>query len=52
VLELKDLEDRALDVDVIAVFELVGAYQGGSVLTEPNVDVVTDFAGYCRARSR
>jgi hypothetical protein len=40
VLELEDLEDRALDVDVIAVFELVGAYQGESVFLEPNLDVV------------
>jgi hypothetical protein len=40
VLELEDLEDGALDVDVIAVFELVGAYQDESVFLEPNLDVV------------
>jgi len=41
VLELEDLEDGAVDLDVVAVFELVGANQGESVLLEPNLDVVT-----------
>jgi hypothetical protein len=31
VLELEDLEDRALDVDVVAVLELVRRYDGESV---------------------
>jgi hypothetical protein len=30
VLELEDLEDGPLDVDVVAVLELVGAYDGES----------------------
>jgi len=38
VLELEDLEDRALDVDVVAVFELVGGDQVESVFLEPNLD--------------
>jgi hypothetical protein len=33
VLEVEDLEDRAVDVDVVAVFELVGAYDGRSALS-------------------
>jgi hypothetical protein len=41
VLELEDLVDRPLDLDVVAVFELVGADQGESVLLEPNFDVVS-----------
>jgi hypothetical protein len=32
VLELDDLEDRPIDLDVIAVLELVGAQQRESVL--------------------
>jgi len=40
VLKLEDLEDRAVDLDVVAVFELVGGDRGGSVLLEPNIDVV------------
>jgi hypothetical protein len=40
VLELDDLEDRPVDVDVVAVLELICAYQGESVLLEPNRDVV------------
>jgi len=40
VLELEDLEDRAFNLDVVSVFELVGADQGESVLLEPNIDVV------------
>ena len=39
VLELEDLEDGAVDVDVVSVLELVGAYQGESVLLEANIDV-------------
>jgi hypothetical protein len=38
VLELDDLVDRPLDLDVIAVFELVGGDQWGSVLLEPNIN--------------
>jgi hypothetical protein len=30
VLELEDLEDRALDLDVVAVLELIGADDGRS----------------------
>jgi hypothetical protein len=37
VLEVDDLEDRALDVDVVAVLELVGRNRGGSVLLEPDL---------------
>jgi hypothetical protein len=39
-LEVDNLEDRAVYLDVIAVLELVGAEQSGSVLLEPNLDVV------------
>jgi hypothetical protein len=38
VLEVEDLEDRPVDLDVVAVFELICAYQGESVLLEPNID--------------
>jgi hypothetical protein len=40
VLELEDLEDRALDLYVVPVFELVGADDGRSALSEPDSDVV------------
>jgi len=52
VLELDDLEDRAVDLDVVAVFELVGAYQGESVLLEPNLDVVAPARAFIAAGSR
>jgi hypothetical protein len=32
VLELEDLEDRALDLDVVAVLELIGRNDGKSAL--------------------
>jgi hypothetical protein len=35
VLELGDLVDRAVNLDVVAVFELVGGDQVESVLLEP-----------------
>jgi len=38
VLELEDLEDRPLDVDVVAVLELVGRDYGKSFLCRPNED--------------
>jgi hypothetical protein len=38
VLELRDLVDRPVDLDVVAVFELVGGDRGESVLLEPNLD--------------
>jgi len=40
VLELEDLEDRALDLDVVSVFELICADDGRSALSEPNFNVV------------
>jgi hypothetical protein len=40
VLELNDLEDRAIDLDVVAVFELVCGDQVESVLLEPKIHVV------------
>jgi hypothetical protein len=40
VLEFDDLEDRPVDLDVVAVLELVGAQQRESVLMEPAMDVV------------
>jgi hypothetical protein len=40
VLEIDDLVDRPLDLDVVPVFELVGAYQGESVFLEPDLDLV------------
>jgi hypothetical protein len=52
VLELEDLEDRALDVDVVAVFELVCADQGESVFLEPNVAVVAAVRAFIAAGSR
>jgi hypothetical protein len=52
VLELHDLEDRALDVDVVAVLELVGADQGESVLLGPNIDVVAAARAFVTAGSR
>jgi hypothetical protein len=41
VLELEDLEDGALDLDVVAVLELVGADDGGSALFAGKTDVVS-----------
>jgi hypothetical protein len=41
VLEVDDLEDRALDVDVIAGLELVGGDDGRSAFLEPNLDGVS-----------
>jgi hypothetical protein len=52
VLELEDLEDRALDLDVVAVFELVCADQGESVLLEPNIDVVAAARAFVAAGPR
>jgi hypothetical protein len=42
-LELDDLEDRPVNLDVVAVFELVGAYQGESVLPEPKISMWLPF---------
>jgi hypothetical protein len=36
VLELEDLEDGAVDLDVVAVLELVGADDGRSALSRAN----------------
>jgi hypothetical protein len=51
VLELEDLEDDSVDLDVVAVFELVGAYQGESVLLKPDIDVVAAARGSSAAES-
>jgi hypothetical protein len=40
VLELDDLEDRAVDVDVVPVAKLIGVDDRRSVLLEPNSNVV------------
>jgi len=42
VLELEDLEDRALDVDVVAVLELVRGDNGKSVLLQAKSGMVAD----------
>jgi hypothetical protein len=39
VLEVDDLEDRAVDLDVVSVLELVGGDDGGSAFLEPRLDV-------------
>jgi hypothetical protein len=52
VLELEDLEDRAFDLDVVPVFELICADQGESVLLEPNIDVVALARSLIAAGSR
>jgi hypothetical protein len=52
VLELEDLEDRALDLDVVSVLELVGVDDGRSVLLEPNFNVARQAPGIPGARSR
>jgi hypothetical protein len=43
VLELRDLVDRPVDLDVVAVFELVGGDRGESVLLEPNLDELVPY---------
>jgi hypothetical protein len=40
VLELEDLEDRSVDLDVVAVLELICADDGRSALSEPKFNVV------------
>jgi hypothetical protein len=40
VLELEDLEDGSLNVDVVAVLELVGGDDGRSALSRAGFDVV------------
>jgi hypothetical protein len=40
VLELEDLEDGAVDLDVVSVLELVGGDRGNQPFLEPNLDVV------------
>jgi hypothetical protein len=40
VLEFDDLVDRAVNLDVVAVFKLVGGDQVESVLLEPKIDLV------------
>jgi hypothetical protein len=52
VLELEDLKDRAVDVDVVSVFELVGADDGDQPFLEPNFDVVRPSFGSLAARSQ
>jgi hypothetical protein len=52
VLELHDLEDRAVDLDVVAVLELIGAYQGGSGFLESNLDAVAVARAFTAAGSR
>jgi hypothetical protein len=39
VLELEDLEDGAVDLDVVSVLELVGGDRGNQPFLEPNLDV-------------
>jgi len=39
VLELEDLEDDAVDLDVISVLELVGGDRGSQPLPAPNLEV-------------
>jgi hypothetical protein len=52
VLEVEDLEDSAIDVDVVSVFELVGADDGNQPFLEPNFDVVRLSFGSLAARSQ
>jgi hypothetical protein len=52
VLKLDDLVDRAVNLDVVAVFELVGGDQGASVLLEPNLDVVAAARAFIAAGPR
>jgi len=45
VLELEDLEDRALDVDVVAVLELVRRNQINQSFLQAKSDVVAESPG-------
>jgi len=52
VLEVDDLVDRAVDLDVVAVLELVGGDQGESVLMESNTADVADIPGRASSTPR
>jgi hypothetical protein len=53
VLELEDLEDRALDLDVVAVLELIGVDDGRSALLKAKIAVSFAYRQACpAARSR
>jgi hypothetical protein len=48
VLELEDLEDGAVDLDVVSILELVGVDDGRSVLLEPDFQCRSSIARSAR----